>query len=215
MQIKVWDLATRLFHWVLVLNIFLAWYTIENRMIELHEIAGHSLLALLVFRVLWGVIGSSTARFTQFIKYPRVAIRYLINSVKFSTPHSTGHNPAGGWMVIVMLVILGFQVISGMLSNNDLGFSGALSDYVSKGMSDTFTQLHSLSFDFILFIVWIHLVAVFFYVLVKKDNLVKAMFSGDKNIEQTSQSEKVKLAPQYFALICLGCSVSLAYWLWV
>jgi cytochrome b len=212
-HVNVWDLATRIFHWSLVLLFIAAWVTIENRMMEAHEYIGHTLLALLLFRVIWGVIGSTTARFSHFITNPLKALGYLKLSLSLRSPHSTGHNPAGGWMVVIMLLFIGFQVLSGMYANDDLGFSGALSDSVSKSMSDTFTQLHALNFQLLIALVWIHLVAVFFYVLVKNEHLIKAMFSGKKPSTQINPTDQLSFAPLYKAAFCFALSLIAGYWL--
>ncbi|MGJ8691411.1 MAG: cytochrome b/b6 domain-containing protein [Thalassotalea sp.] len=214
-EVNVWDGATRLFHWTLVILILGAWYTIENRMIDTHEIIGHCLIALLVFRVIWGVIGSSTARFSHFIKNPLAALSYLKGSLSLKKEHATGHNPAGGWMVVVMLLVIGAQVVTGLFSNNDLGFSGALADSVTKSMSDTLTQLHALNFTVIVAIVWLHVVAVFFYVIVKNDNLFKAMITGKKPVNQINPSDKISFAPLYQAIIAFSLSSALGYWLMI
>lgn len=212
-QVKVWDLATRLFHWLLVLLVIAAWLTIENRMIEAHEFIGHSIFALLIFRVMWGVIGSTTARFSHFVKPPFKALSYLKKSLALQSNYSTGHNPAGGWMVIIMLIFFGFQTISGMFANNDLGFSGALSDSVSKSISDTMTQLHALNFNILLALIWLHLVAVFFYVLVKKTNLVQAMLSGNKPKNQTKVNDSLTFVPLFRALATLAIALAVGYWM--
>lgn len=212
-NVKVWDLPTRLFHWCLVLLIIAAWLTIENRMIEAHEIIGHTLLGLIIFRVIWGIIGSTTSRFSHFIAHPIKSLLYLKASLNLKSPHSTGHNPAGGWMVIGMLLVIAFQVVSGMYANNDLGFSGALSDSVSKSMSDTMTQLHALNFTIIVTLVWVHLVAVFFYVLVKNENLIKAMFNGHKPSNQTNANESLTFAPLYKAALSFLLALGLGYFL--
>lgn len=214
-NVKVWDLATRLFHWSLVLLIIAAWLTIENRMIDAHEIIGHTLFALIIFRIIWGIIGSTTARFSHFITHPIKSLTYLKDSLKLKSPHSTGHNPAGGWMVLGFLVFIGFQVISGMYANDDLGFSGALSDSVSKAMSDTMTQLHALNFNIIVALIWLHLVAVFFYVLVKNENLIRAMFSGTKPANQVDPEDKLSFAPLYKAAIIFVLALGLGAWLLV
>ncbi|WP_111979570.1 cytochrome b/b6 domain-containing protein [Algibacillus agarilyticus] len=210
--LKIWDSATRIFHWALVINIVAAWYTIENRLIELHEIAGHCLIGLLVFRLIWAILGSRTSRFTHFVVQPFAALRYLNKSIRLQAHHQVGHNPAGGWMVIVMMCVLGFQVFSGLLSNDDLGFSGALSDHVSKALSDTFTQLHRYSFNALVTLIWLHLVAVFFYVLIKKDNLIKAMFTGKKTVEQ-APVKPLYFAPTSLALLCGLIAGAFSYWL--
>ena len=180
-SIKVWDGVTRLFHWALVICIFGAWVTIENRWITAHEIFGLVLLGLVIFRICWGFIGSTTARFRHFVTKPSTAINYLKASLRSESDNFTGHNPSGGWMVLALLAILLFQSLSGLYANNDLGFTGSLADTISKEFSDQVTQWHAISFNFIMLAIWLHLVAVFFYVLVKKDNLVKAMLTGKKN----------------------------------
>ena len=192
-SIKVWDVYIRAFHWLLVISIVASWITIELRQMQLHELCGYFILFLLITRLCWGVIGSSTARFARFIKGPLHSWRYLISSMKGRSDYHTGHNPAGAWMVIAFIIVLGAQIATGLLSNNDVGFSGALADQVSKDKSDRFTELHGLIFNLLLMAVWLHLVAVFFYVLVKNQNLIKAMITGKKPEDQTNRSEKIRL----------------------
>lgn len=193
-KVKVWDLPTRVFHWSLVLSVFACWFTIENRWILAHQVSGAAVLGLLIFRLLWGIVGSRTAKFTDFVKWPWTAARYLWSSLHKHDDYHTGHNPAGGWMVIAVLVILGFQGITGLFANNDLGFSGPLADHVSKDTSDKATQLHVLNFNLILALVWLHLIAVFLYVLVKRQNLVRAMITGKKPVEQAGKDNSVAFA---------------------
>ncbi|MGJ8681287.1 cytochrome b/b6 domain-containing protein [Paraglaciecola sp.] len=211
-KIKVWDSPTRLFHWALVICILGAWLTIENGWIEAHKYFGLSLLLLVIFRLCWGVVGSTTARFSHFLTAPNKAFKYLVASLHSSSEHHTGHNPAGGWMVILMLALLIFQSVSGLFSNNDLGFTGPLADNISKQWSDILTQWHALSFNFIVVAVWLHLVAIFFYVLVKKQNLVKAMFSGCKPKNQTKAERNLTFVhpiKAFILLLLIGCVV---YW---
>lgn len=212
-HVKVWDLATRVFHWLLVLLIFAAWLTIENRMIELHEIIGHTLLGLIAFRLCWGLFGSTTAQFRQFITNPFSALGYLKASLSLKSKHSTGHNPAGGWMVVFMLLVIGFQIGSGLYANNDLGFSGALSDSVSKATSDTLTKLHGLNFNILVALIWLHLVAVFFYVLVKNENLIRAMFTGKKPENQINPEDKLNFKPVYVSALGLLASLGFGFWM--
>lgn len=212
-SVKVWDMATRIFHWAIVICVAGAWVTMENRWILAHEIFGYTLLTLVVFRLLWGFLGSTTARFSHFMTSPNKAIRYLRASLQSSAEHHSGHNPAGAWMVIVLLSLLLFQTISGLYSNNDLGFTGPLADNVTKEISDLFTKLHGWSFNFILAAVWLHVVAVFFYVFVKKDNLVKAMFTGKKPKKQAGAYQNLKFIHPFKALMILLLSSILVVWL--
>ncbi|MDU0353725.1 cytochrome b/b6 domain-containing protein [Paraglaciecola aquimarina] len=202
-SVKVWDSAIRLFHWAIVICVFGAWLTMENRWILAHEIFGYSLLSLIIFRLMWGLVGSTTAKFSHFITSPNKAIRYLQASLKLSAEHHSGHNPAGAWMVVVLLGLLLLQTLSGLYSNNDLGFTGPLADGISKQLSDWFTQLHAWNFNLILAAIWLHLVAVFFYVLVKKENLVKAMFTGEKPKEQAGKYQNLKFVSSIKALLLL------------
>lgn len=212
-SVKVWDIATRIFHWSIVICVVGAWVCIENRWIEAHEIFGYTLLTLLVFRLFWGVVGSTTARFSHFIGKPSHVISYLKDSLQSKSPHYSGHNPAGACMVIVLLAILFFQTVSGLYSNNDLGFTGPLADGVSKELSDLLTKLHGWNFNLILAAVWLHIVAVFFYVLVKKDNLIKAMITGKKPQSQAGQYQSLIFAHPLKALIFLLIAAVFVGWL--
>lgn len=179
--VRVWDLPTRVFHWLLVICVAGSWLTIEFRWMKIHAAFGLALLALILFRIVWGFFGSTTSKFSHFVSSPLSAARYLKKSLAHKSESYVGHNPSGGWMVIGLLVILLFQSISGLYANNDLGFSGPLADSIQKQWSDLFTQSHAISFNIILLCVWVHLIAVFFYVLVKNQGLIKAMLTGKKN----------------------------------
>ncbi|MER2493788.1 cytochrome b/b6 domain-containing protein [Catenovulum sediminis] len=178
--VKVWDFWIRAFHWLLLAGFTGAWLTIEYGWMQAHAVIGYCLSVLLIFRVLWGFWGSTTAHFTAFLCSPITALKYLKNSLQLKAPAHAGHNPAGGWMVVCMLALLFWQIISGLLANNDLGFSGPFADFINKTLSDQLTQWHGWNFYIILSAVWLHLVAVFFYQLVKREKLVQAMFSGKK-----------------------------------
>ena len=203
-SVNVWDIATRLFHWSIVLCLLGCWLTNEYRWIEGHEFFGYLLLMLLIFRLFWGVIGSTTARFSNFVSKPGTAFRYLKSSINDEAEHFSGHNPLGGWMVLALLSLLLFQIISGLYSNNDLGFTGPLADSISKECSDLYTKLHGWSFNIILAAVWLHIIAVFFYVLVKKDNLVKAMVTGKKHAHQAGRIQHLTFSHPVKALLCLA-----------
>ncbi|GLR69274.1 cytochrome b/b6 domain-containing protein [Agaribacter marinus] len=215
-QTKVWDKGIRVFHWALVVCIVGAWYTIEQRMMDWHRGFGYAIAALLIFRVIWGVVGSTTARFTDFVVKPSTAYGYLKDSLRLKSSTHNGHNPAGGWMVISFLVLLAFQVISGLYSNNEIGFNGAFSDSIPKALSDQFTQWHALSFDIITLAIWLHLVAVFFYVLVKRQNLIKALFSGKKPSEQANPTQTLRFFEKGRLWLCVCMAIlPIIYLLWI
>lgn len=207
-EVKVWDLSTRIFHWGLVIAIVSCWITIENRWIIAHQFSGLTVFFLIFWRIIWGVVGSKTSRFVEFIRWPWKAVTYLMRSFNQHKDYHTGHNPAGGWMVVFLIVLLVAQSITGMLANNDLGFSGPLSDLVTKDISDWATQLHGLIFNLVLVLVWFHLIAVFFYVLVKNQNLIKAMLTGRKSKEQTGDDvEGLFFVPAWRTILTYGVSL--------
>jgi cytochrome b len=224
-QIKVWDFPTRFFHWSLVLGVALCWLSIDMRWLTVHKYTGMYILFLLIFRIIWGVVGAKTARFTDFVTWPSHALTYLKSSLASNKQDSTsdnipgikldkneyhtGHNPAGGWMVIAMILLLLSQVISGLLANDDIGFSGPLADLVTKENSDWATQIHSILFDGILLLIWLHIVAVFFYYLVKLQNLIRAMITGCKPIKQAGNSERLFFVSAKRAAIGVTISVTL------
>ncbi|MCU4676564.1 cytochrome b/b6 domain-containing protein [Catenovulum sp. 2E275] len=190
-KVKVWDISTRAFHWLLVIAIFSCWLTMEMRWLDAHLYSGLFIAFLIIYRLIWGIIGAKTARFSDFVKWPWHAVRYLLKSFNRHDDYHAGHNPAGGWMVIIFLLVILSQVISGLFANDDIGFSGPLADWVVKQSSDFATFLHGWIFNALLGLIWLHLVIVFFYVLVKKQNLVKAMLTGKKPAQQAPGAEQL------------------------
>ena len=192
--VRVWDLPTRLFHWSLVLLVAFSGITGEfgddfgANVLDWHARSGYAIIALLFFRLLWGFVGGTHARFRSFVRGPRAVLAYLreLRAGK-SEPH-LGHNPAGGWSVLLMLACLALQVGTGLfLSDDDLGFTGPLANHVSDRMSDRLHALHEANFVVLMGLVALHLSAVVFHLWVKKENLVRAMVSGNKPIAAPPQ----------------------------
>ena len=178
---RVWDAPTRLFHWAIVALVACSWYTADQGFMRVHLWSGATLLALLIFRIAWGIVGSTTARFSNFLHPPKRVIGYFKALVDNRKPHYAGHNPAGGLMVAALLAMLLAQATTGLFSNDEVRFHGPLAFWVSAEASDRLTQLHGILFNVILVLVWMHLVAVFFYWFVGGENLVKPMMSGYKH----------------------------------
>lgn len=179
-SVRIWDLPVRLFHWLLVLGIGFSWFTAEtggNWMIW-HERCGILLLSLILFRLVWGVVGSDTARFARFLGAPRQALQHLHEVRDQQTAYHAGHNPLGGWMVVALLLLVLFQAITGLFANDDIMTEGPLSGLVSGKTSDWLTGLHHLGFNLLLLLVGVHVVAILFYRLAKRTNLIKAMVTG-------------------------------------
>ncbi len=172
---RIWDGPTRLFHWLLVLLIAISWRTGESGALEWHRWSGYAILALLLFRLGWGVVGSDTARFASFVRGPRAVWRYL----HASEPAAPGHNPLGALSVVAMLLLLGLQVGLGLFAVDEDGLeSGPLSHLVSYEAAEQAADLHELVFNAVLALIALHVLAILFYALVRRRNLVGPMVTG-------------------------------------
>ena len=181
-NIVVWDLSTRLFHWLLVIFVIVSFVTgkIGGNAMPYHKWSGFTILVLILFRLIWGVVGGAESRFVRFIKGPAAVVRYAMTLLsKNSAPH-LGHNPLGGWSIIAMLFALLVQAATGLFANDDIATTGPLYGWVSKATSDGLTRIHRLNQEVIIALVSIHVLAVLFYLFFKRENLVKPMITGVK-----------------------------------
>jgi len=201
---KVWDVPTRLFHWSIVCLVVTSWLTADQGYMKAHFWSGIILFILLLFRIVWGFVGSTTARFGDFLRRPSEIVAYLKSLYGPEKLRHAGHNPAGGLMVITLLILLLLQVATGLYSNDGVGFYGPLAMQISSSSSDQLTQLHQWLFKATLFLVWMHLVAVFFYLCVRGDNLIEPMFSGYKSLKDMPPNNPVKLRSSALALAVLA-----------
>jgi cytochrome b len=173
----IWDLPIRLFHWGLVALIALAWWSAEASDMRTHLLAGAGVAGLLVFRLCWGLFGSSTARFAHFVKGPKAVLAYA-RSLKTAAP-GIGHNPMGGWSVLALLACLLALVGFGLFAVDTDGLnSGPLSDLVDYDAGRAASHWHGFAFTILEALIGLHLLAVLFYQLIKKHGLVGAMISG-------------------------------------
>ncbi|MEE4262397.1 MAG: cytochrome b/b6 domain-containing protein [Desulfobacteraceae bacterium] len=181
--IPVWDLPTRLFHWLLVVLVALSFATgsIGGNAMQYHEWSGFAILIVLVFRIIWGFVGSRTSRFSYFVKGPATLWRYAAALVRGKSERYLGHNPLGGWSVLAMLLVLLGQAATGLFANDDIITEGPLYLWVSKPLSDWLSAVHRLNRYLIMVLVATHVSAVLFYLLVKRENLIKPMISGVKH----------------------------------
>jgi cytochrome b len=181
--ILVWDLPTRLFHWILVALVVAQWWTARNfSTMEYHLWGGYALLVLVLFRVIWGFAGSDTARFSDFVRGPGAVLAYVKTLLRGATPRHLGHNPLGGWSILAMLALLLVQAGTGLFASDDIFYEGPLYSWVSRETSAWLTTIHKLNFDLLLILIAIHLAAVLFYLLVKRENLIHPMLSGRKRL---------------------------------
>jgi cytochrome b len=201
-RIKLWDTPTRLFHWSLVLLFGVMWWSGETGgdALRLHLLAGYGIAGLLLFRLLWGVLGSDTARFARFVRGPGAMLAYLRGSLP--EHRIPGHNPLGALMVLALLGLLGFQVGSGLFATDVDSFlwDGPLAKLINSDLSEAITGWHKISFKLLLAAVGLHLSAIVFYRLIKRRNLVVAMLSGWQTY--ASQPPELRFASWKLAVLC-------------
>src|SRR4051794_23777806 len=208
--VRVWDLPVRLFHWAIVVLIFFAWATQEFNHMEWHGWIGYTILTLLIFRVVWGVIGSDTARFTRFLRSPAAALVHLRHLRRREADTEIGHNAAGGWMVLVMLALLGIQAGTGLFANDDGNTEGPLMHLVGKDESDWLSKIHALNFNLILAVIVLHVAAIGAYAVLKRQNLVRPMLTGVKLVP--GEVAAPRLVSPVWALVTLAVAVGVVAW---
>ncbi|QBB69699.1 hypothetical protein ELE36_04545 [Pseudolysobacter antarcticus] len=181
---KIWDLPTRIFHWLLVVLIVLQYLSGEFELLSMqwHFWLGYTTLALIVFRVLWGFFGSQSARFSSFVRGPIAAARYAASLFSKNPQRSVGHNPLGGWSVLLMLLCVLAQAVTGLFSSDDVSEAGPLVEHVSAATVRWMTHLHHLNQNILLLLIAVHIVAVLLHWLLGRENLIAAMLSGRKKL---------------------------------
>ncbi|MFA7587587.1 MAG: cytochrome b/b6 domain-containing protein [Novosphingobium sp.] len=200
--VRVWDLPTRLFHWLTVLLVAFSWWSAENREMAWHQLSGLAVFGLVIFRLAWGVMGGSTARFANFLSGPGAVMEYLRGSA--ARARQIGHNPLGALSVLALLGFLLFQTISGMFASDVDGLeSGPLSFLISFEQSRTATEWHEISFNLLLAMIALHLVAIVYYRLARGRNLVRPMITGVDPQLDRSVSGLIPAGPAQFILAAL------------
>jgi len=176
--VSVWDLPTRLFHWAIVLLVPALWWTHKIDRLDLHILLGETMMGLVLFRLIWGLIGSSTARFAGFVRGPGAVLRYLRGQA--AAPF--GHNPVGGWSALLMLLLLAMQVGIGLfVSDEDALNTGPLSHLIDYDSARTLAERHETIFYVLLGVIALHVSAILYYLIVKRDNLVTPMVTGRRD----------------------------------
>lgn len=206
---RIWDLPTRLFHWCLVLLVAAAWGTAElgDNLMDYHKLAGYGILALVMFRLVWGICGSETSRFVGFMRGPKSALAYLQAVKSGQASPYPGHNPLGGWMVAALLALLFLQAGTGLFANDDIMTEGPLKHWVSDEASSLLTGIHETNFYVLLGLVAVHVSAILFYRFFKGEDLVRPMLTGNKPLPLGTPEPK--MAPIWLAaLIMAGSSAT-------
>ena len=179
-QVKVWDLLVRLFHWTLVLSFVIAYLT-EDDWMTVHVYAGYVIGFLLLFRMIWGFVGSRYARFSSFVYRPGIVRDYLKKAVAFKAPRYMGHNPAGGAMILMLILVLATTVISGLFLYGTTDYSGPFAGvFQGEFAADILEETHEIFANLSVLLILLHLGGVIFSSLEHRENLVKSMVTGFK-----------------------------------
>lgn len=218
-SVRVWDIPVRLFHWLLVLSITGLFITanLGGNWMEWHKKMGFFTLGLVTFRIVWGFIGSYHARFSSFVRGPAAVIAYARGlgksranfgaelgveldaqpssqpNAKPNNKHFLGHNPMGALSVLALLASIAFQAVTGLYANDDILLEGPYASAVSKQLSDQITNLHKINSDVLIALIVLHLAAIIFYTIYKKEALVKAMITGEKMLNSGPEAESQAL----------------------
>ena len=211
--VRIWDLPTRLFHWVLAASVIGLVVTakVGGNAMEWHFRLGHLVLALLVFRILWGLIGGRWSRFASFVYSPARVWRYVRGNG--SASDSVGHSPLGALSVFGLLGVLAAQVATGLLSDDEIAFAGPLTRFVSNAVVGQATTYHKEIGQYLVIgLVVLHLLAIAFYVVVKRQRLIKPMVQGDKLLDAPAMASRDDAVSRVGAAVLLASSAALSWW---
>ncbi len=204
----LWDMPVRVIHWAFVVLVLLQWWTAENGLMGLHRQFGLAVVWLVIFRIYWGVAGTPTARFSSFVKGPGRIVGYLKTLRRPYRP-TFGHNPVGAVSVLAMLAALLVQVGTGLFAVDVDGIeSGHLSHHVSFDLGRQLADFHEISFNVLVALIFLHVAAVIFYLVVLRANLVSAMVNGRRDLGDEKAPTQVSEAP--WLQILLGVLISTA-----
>lgn len=181
-KVLIWDLPIRLFHWLTVILVAAAYITWRWNWMDWHADVGEALLALVVFRLAWGFFGSDTARFARFLGSPRAAARHLAHLFRREPDDQPGHNPAGAWMVVVLLALLLGQTLTGIIDNNDVANDGPLSNLMPAPLANLVDNLHTWLWNMLLGAIALHVLVIAIHAVAKRQNLLRPMLTGRKTM---------------------------------
>lgn len=211
-RIRVWDLPTRIFHWTLVLAVVAAIISgqLGGNLIEVHGKIGLLIVGLVVFRLVWGFVGSTYARFAHFLPTPARIQAYLKGQWR-----GEGHNPLGALSVFGLLFLLLCQLLTGLVANDDIAFRGPLFDLVGQALSNRLTGLHHKIGDLLIGLIVLHVSAIVFYLRIRKQNLIKPMLTGWKDGGEGISAEGGGIGAVLVALSLAGLAVYAASGAWM
>jgi cytochrome b len=210
--VLVWDGPTRAFHWLLVLLILTSWRTGEagGEWLRYHFWSGYAILTLVLFRIVWGVVGGTHARFANFVRGIPTALHHVRELMRPGPTSDVGHNAIGGWMIVILLAVLLFQTGTGLFADDDIVTTGPLGDLVSSTVRSRLTTLHKYNFELIEVLVGVHIAAVLVYWLFKRQNLIGAMITGRKRGLPPTIGDAARAHPLLAAAALIGAAAVVA-----
>jgi cytochrome b len=213
-RVRVWDLPTRVFHWALVALVVFSFVTakIGGNALTYHMWSGYTILTLILFRIVWGFIGGRESRFAAFVRGPATVFQYAASLLGKDSERYLGHNPLGGWSVVVMLAALALQASTGLFVNDEIATEGPLAQYVSLATSLFLTRIHRLNQWVLVALVSLHVLAVLFYLFAKRDNLIAPMIHGHKT---WSRNGTLSVPNRTAAALAIVCVAAVSVWLLV
>ena len=211
-RVRVWDLPTRMFHWALALAVIGQLVTGLSGWMEWHFRIGYLVLSLLLFRLVWGFVGGRWSRFASFAHSPASLLNYLRGMAH--PDQLVGHTPLGALSVFALLGLLIAQVATGLVADDEISASGPLTRFVSSATVSLASAWHAVAGKwFILALVVVHVLAIAFYVLVRRQQLVRPMLSGDKLLTHQAAPSRDTAASRLLALIVFAACAGFAYWI--
>lgn len=213
-RVLIWDLPTRLFHWLIVALLGFSWWTIETDRLDWHRLSGYGILTLVLFRIYWGFAGSASARFVTFLRGPRAVFAYGARLFRRTGAIAFGHNPMGGWSTVILLALLFAQAALGLFAVDIDGLDpGPLGYLVSFETGRKIAHWHGRVFNLLLVFSAVHVAAIAFYRLYRRENLVSAMVVGTKRVPADIGVPMLRTAPIWWALPGLAVAGAVVAWI--
>ncbi len=214
-KVQVWDAWVRLTHWLLVLTVAGAWATrkLPGDWFQLHTRLGYCTLVLVVTRLIWGFVGTRHARFAQFVRGPRSIASYVSGLFAGRNPPIAGHNPLGALMVLALLGLLLGQGFTGLFASDpDIFEYGPLAGFLATATSRELTGWHEQIAEIMLVFIGLHVVAVLAYLIVKRENLIWPMFTGQKKASEVPSGEQITGSRVWLAIIFAALVAAALFW---
>ncbi len=219
MSVRIWDLPTRLFHWLLVVLIALQYATAEFHVLDMewHFRFGYATLALIVFRLLWGIFGSQTSRFATFVRGPSAVWRHAVSLISSKTTSnktmsSIGHNPLGGWSVLVLIASVLLQTVSGLFASDAIDTAGPLSSRLTTAAAKTWTRIHVWNQNVLLILIALHVLAIGLYYVLRHENLLTPMITGHTRVQTAPLRSAGALRAWVLFGIAMAAVGALLFW---